>query len=104
VLPSDGGETWGLVVNEAMACGCPAIVSDACGCAPDLIDESKTGFTFPLGDTEALAERLAQMVVLKKAGHDFAPALAAKLKTYSLEVAVSGTLTAVKTLCKAARG
>jgi len=28
VLPSDAGETWGLVVNEAMACGRPAIVSD----------------------------------------------------------------------------
>ena len=33
VLPSDAGETWGLVVNEAMACGLPAIVSRAAGCA-----------------------------------------------------------------------
>ncbi len=33
VLPSDWGETWGLVVNEAMACGLPAIVSDRVGCA-----------------------------------------------------------------------
>src|SRR5262249_26163782 len=31
VLPSDGGETWGLVVNEAMACGLPAVVSQAVG-------------------------------------------------------------------------
>ncbi|MFV9504997.1 MAG: glycosyltransferase family 4 protein, partial [Oscillochloridaceae bacterium umkhey_bin13] len=37
VLPSDGSETWGLVVNEAMACGLPALVSDQVGCAPDLI-------------------------------------------------------------------
>ncbi|MDE2462804.1 MAG: glycosyltransferase family 4 protein, partial [Alphaproteobacteria bacterium] len=27
VLPSDGRETWGLVVNEALACGCPVLVS-----------------------------------------------------------------------------
>ena len=36
VLPSDYGETWGLVVNEAMASGLPCIVSDRCGCAEDL--------------------------------------------------------------------
>ena len=38
VLPSVGpGETWGLAVNEAMACGRPAVVSDRVGCAPDLV-------------------------------------------------------------------
>ncbi|HKQ03904.1 MAG TPA: glycosyltransferase family 4 protein [Blastocatellia bacterium] len=36
VLPSDHGETWGLVVNEALASGLPCIVSDACGCAEDM--------------------------------------------------------------------
>jgi glycosyltransferase involved in cell wall biosynthesis len=58
VLPSDASETWGLVVNEAMASGIPAIVSDAAGCAPDLIDEGATGWSFPLGDVEGLALRL----------------------------------------------
>ncbi|MCB1276971.1 glycosyltransferase family 4 protein, partial [Prosthecobacter sp.] len=36
VLPSDYGETWGLVVNEAMASGLPCIISDHCGSAEDL--------------------------------------------------------------------
>ncbi len=36
LLPSRS-ETWGLVVNEAMACGLPAIVSDGVGCAEDLV-------------------------------------------------------------------
>ena len=37
-LPSKGpGETWGLAVNEAMASGCTAIVSDRVGCAEDLV-------------------------------------------------------------------
>jgi glycosyltransferase involved in cell wall biosynthesis len=61
VLPSSGGETWGLVVNEAMAAGMPAIVSDQVGCAPDLIVEGKTGFTYPCGDVAALAARLGQI-------------------------------------------
>jgi glycosyltransferase involved in cell wall biosynthesis len=60
VLPSDHGETWGLVVNEAMASGLPCIVSDACGCAEDLVPPE---WVFPLGDATALAERLAALRV-----------------------------------------
>jgi len=56
VLPSDRGETWGLVVNEAMACGTPAIVSDACGCVPDLIEPGVTGWSHACGNIGELAE------------------------------------------------
>lgn len=63
VLPSRGpGETWGLAVNEAMACGRPVVVSDRVGCAPDLVDDGETGCVFPAEDTEALVrviDRLA---------------------------------------------
>lgn len=55
VLPSDSGETWGLVVNEAMATGMPAIVSDAIGSANDLVRDDDTGWVFPMGDIERLA-------------------------------------------------
>ena len=58
VLPSDHGETWGLVVNEALASGLPCIVSDACGCAEDLVDQR---FSFGLGDIGILAERLNRL-------------------------------------------
>jgi glycosyltransferase involved in cell wall biosynthesis len=95
VLPSDGGETWGLVVNEAMACGLPAIVSDAVGCAPDLIDDGRTGFVFPLGDISAFADQLAKLVALKASGHDFKADLAEKMKIYSIKTAVEGTIRAV---------
>lgn len=46
VLPSAYGETWGLAVNEALACGRPALVSDRVGCAEDVVDES-CGRVFP---------------------------------------------------------
>jgi glycosyltransferase involved in cell wall biosynthesis len=50
VLPSIGpGETWGLAVNEAMACKRPAVVSTKCGCAPDLVTEKNTGWVFEPG-------------------------------------------------------
>ena len=58
VLPSDGRETWGLVVNETMACGLPAIVSDQVGCGPDLVREGETGFIFPCRDTRALSDAM----------------------------------------------
>lgn len=40
VLPSAFGETWGLAVNEALACGRPVLVSTRVGCAVDVVDES----------------------------------------------------------------
>lgn len=61
VLPSAFGETWGLVVNEALQFGIPAIVSDRVGCHPDLIAEGRTGYVFPAGDAEALANRISQV-------------------------------------------
>jgi glycosyltransferase involved in cell wall biosynthesis len=58
VLPSDYGETWGLVINEAMACGLPAVVSDLVGCVPDLVHDHYTGFRFKCGDIPMLAKHL----------------------------------------------
>lgn len=55
VLPSDSGETWGLVVNEAMASLRPAVVSRSAGCCADLIVEGETGHAYDCGDTEGLA-------------------------------------------------
>jgi glycosyltransferase involved in cell wall biosynthesis len=97
VLPS-ASETWGLVVNEAMACGTPAIVSHSAGCAPDMIDEGRTGFTFPAGNTGALGERLCRISMLLKENFDFRPHLGEKLKTYSVDSATEGTLRAIRAL------
>lgn len=62
VLPSDGGETWGLVVNEAMACGTPAIVSDQVGCAPDMICKGLTGMVYTYGMALELAQSIKNMI------------------------------------------
>lgn len=61
VLPSDSHETWGLVANEALACGRPIIVSDACGCAPDLVDV-RTGRTYPIGEIPRLSVCLTEVM------------------------------------------
>jgi glycosyltransferase involved in cell wall biosynthesis len=95
VLPSTS-ETWGLVVNEAMASGLPAIVSDQVGCGPDLVLPGETGEVFACGAVAELASILARL-----AG---APSLVSKLgaqaqrlvQRYSPSEAVKGTVAAVE--------
>lgn len=90
VLPSDGTETWGLAVNEAMACGVPAVVSDAVGCGPDLIEPGATGAIFPFGDIAALAAAIAQVLTFDRAaGRD---RLAERMQIYSPARAAEGII------------
>ena len=57
VLPSRH-EPWGLIVNEAMASGCPVIVSSDVGCHADLITDGVEGCVYPVGDIPALTQAL----------------------------------------------
>jgi 1,2-diacylglycerol 3-alpha-glucosyltransferase len=54
-------EQWGLVVNEAMASGLPVLVSERCGCAPDLVKNGINGFTFDPYDIEGMIARMLQI-------------------------------------------
>jgi glycosyltransferase involved in cell wall biosynthesis len=60
-------EQWGLVVNEAMACGLPVIVSKRCGCAPDLVEDGVDGFAFAPHDVAALAGLLQRVAAMTEA-------------------------------------
>jgi glycosyltransferase involved in cell wall biosynthesis len=103
VLPSDYGETWGLVVNEAMACGLPAIVSDRVGCGPDLVHQGITGFRFPFGDIERLAESMIAFIALSEDQRHEMGSQAQRLvsEEYSIDAAVKGTINAVVQVCGA---
>ncbi len=58
VLPSVGpGETWGLAMNEALACGIPVFGSNKCGGSIDLLDDS-CGLVFEPNDITLVVERL----------------------------------------------
>lgn len=54
-------EQWGLVVNEAMAAGLPVIVSDRCGCAPDLVSSGDNGYLIDPFDCEQMASQLLRV-------------------------------------------
>ena len=61
VLPSSF-EPWGLVVNEAMICGLPVIVSTKVGCRQDLIAEGKNGYIFESGCPYSLVSVMKKML------------------------------------------
>lgn len=93
VLPSraGAGETWGLVVNEGMQFGLPAIVSDGVGCHADLIVEGRTGYVFPSGQREALTARLAQFAGQAAAARvEMGAAARHQVEAFSLTAAADG--------------
>jgi glycosyltransferase involved in cell wall biosynthesis len=86
VLPSTARETWGLVANEALACGCPIILSREVGSGPDLAADGSAGCVFPTGDVGALADA----IVSKLDTPPKATAIAAKSQLYSTDAACVG--------------
>lgn len=100
VLPSDGGETWGLVVNEAMTCGRPCIVSDQVGCGPDLIIPGETGAVFPMGDVAALAECLREMLSDKQKLKEMGEASQRKIAAWDIASIHAGVLDACQSVVR----
>ncbi|MCU1385984.1 MAG: hypothetical protein JWL71_4681 [Acidobacteria bacterium] len=97
-LASDFHETWGLVVNEALATGLPCVVSDAVGCAPDLIRDGETGYVFPLDNVDALAMALGKVSSRKAEGHDWGPACRALISAYSYDTMTAGLTRATRSV------
>lgn len=78
VLPSLF-EPWGLVVNEAMAASLPVIVSDQVGCLPDLVQEGVNGWSFKVGEPEALTSTFSYV-------GDLSPEALAQMGAHSLPI------------------
>jgi len=96
VLPSSGRETWGLVANEALACGRPIVVSETVGCAPDLAADGRAGRMFALGDIVALADALSHVLEHPPDG----ASIAAKSIAYSVSAAANGIVRGVGSTLK----
>lgn len=93
-LPSEGSETWGLVANEALACGTPIVVSDAAGSVADLVTEGVTGASHLVGDIHDLANAIERAFAIP---HD-APGLNERSQAYSVSAATRGIVTAALAL------
>jgi glycosyltransferase involved in cell wall biosynthesis len=89
VLPSRHSETWGLVVNEALHHGVPCVVSEAVGCAPDLVEPRVTGEVAGVGSATSLAATIERAMPL--AGSlEIRERCRAKATGYTVEKAAEG--------------
>jgi glycosyltransferase involved in cell wall biosynthesis len=95
VLPSRSGETWGLVVNEALHHGLPSVVSSRVGCAPDLVTRGGTGEHARAGDPADLARAIERAIALVGRG-DVRAACRERVSRYSVLEAARGLAAAYR--------
>jgi glycosyltransferase involved in cell wall biosynthesis len=99
ILPSVG-ETWGMVVNEAMACGRPCVVSDRVGSGPDLVVPEETGLVFPHGNVLELSASMGKLARDPERVPRMGSHACRRIRGYSVQTAVDGVLQA---LCSTVR-
>lgn len=97
-------EPYGLPVNEAMICGLPVIASDRIGSARDLISEGETGFTYPCGDVDKLAEHLRRVFEDENRLTRMGAAARDRMKTWSPRDNADATLLALEKAIAAKNG
>jgi glycosyltransferase involved in cell wall biosynthesis len=88
-------DPWGLVVNEAMACGLPIIASDAAGCAADLVDNGENGYVVPAASVEKLAAAMATFARDPQLASRMGQRSARLIEDFSPECCAAGLATAV---------
>ena len=54
-------DPWGLVVNEAMSCGLPVILTNVAGCMPDLVQDRWNGYVVKPADPSQLAAAMLRL-------------------------------------------
>jgi glycosyltransferase involved in cell wall biosynthesis len=87
-------DTWGLVVNEAMACGLPIIASDVAGCVADLVHDGENGYVVPSGNVEKLAEAMAAFARDPQLASRMGQRSATLIESFSPEYCAAGLATA----------
>ncbi len=89
-------ESWGLIVNEALASGTPCVVSDGVACAPDLVRDDVSGYVHAAGDVESLARALGRVRDASRDGLITRESCRAIAATHSFERATAGVLAAAR--------
>ncbi|GAC1630607.1 MAG: hypothetical protein NVS9B14_01410 [Candidatus Acidiferrum sp.] len=103
ILPSTY-EPFAVVVNEAMCCGCPAMVSDRVGAAQDLVEPIVPEFVFPAGNVQVLAEKIAGVLRTPSKLRELRPVVVEHIKSWSPERNIEATVAAIEAGVKRVRG
>jgi glycosyltransferase involved in cell wall biosynthesis len=97
-------EAFAVVVNEAMCCGCPVVVSDRVGAGHDLVLPVAPQFIFPCGDVDALARILKDVLTDRTRLQSISEAALAHIHTWSPERNIAATLDAIRMGATRVRG
>ena len=89
-------EPWGVVVNEAAACGLPLVLSDRVGAAHDLVREGENGFLVPVDDVRAAAEALSRLAADPELRHRMGARSREFAQGFGYEPSVENLLAAVR--------
>lgn len=89
VLPTRE-DVWGLVVNEAMACGLPVITTDRCIAGLELVVNGENGYIVPVGSVDELAKKLVTLLSDGSARAAMGMRNIEKIRRYTIENIVSG--------------
>ncbi|MDK0871764.1 glycosyltransferase family 4 protein [Clostridium perfringens] len=84
VLPTRE-DIWGLVINEAMACGLPIITTDKCIAGIELIEDYKNGFIVPTDNSKELIKKLNELISNKSLCEQMSKNNIKKIKSYNIE-------------------
>ena len=83
-------ETWGLAVNEAMNAGKAVIVTEHVGGARDLVEEGVNGYVVPVGDVDALSDRLKRVTSDRSLAQQMGAASLRRISRWNFEADVEG--------------
>ena len=89
VLPTHS-DPWGLVVNEAMACGLPIIVSNVAGCSADLVEDGWNGYVVPPRDVEKLSLAINSLMRQPELRQRMSTHSSERIRNYSPEACAEG--------------
>ena len=98
ILPTRS-DTWGLVVNEAMACDLPVITTRVAGCAADLVENGWNGFVVPPQDVCALSSAMYSLATDPALRQRMSARSAQRIQAYSPQCWAAGLAQAVESSC-----
>lgn len=96
-------DPWGLVVNEAMACGLPIIITNVAGCAADLVQDGWNGLVVPARNPASLTSAMSWLAGRPQLGAQMGARSVKRIQSYSPEACAAGMANAVKIVCSRER-
>jgi len=88
-------DTWGFVVNEAMACGLPVVATDVAGCVPDLVEDEWNGKVVAVSDPVELASAMEYLSGQAELRSEMGKRSEQRIVGYSPQACAAGIVQAV---------